>query len=346
MTRAAARPRGTLHFWQDGVAFVGTDVVNDPHRHFTASLAFTLSRPFRARFDEERWRAMHGMLVAPNARQQMDARGCRVVIFQIDPESGAYAQVGGLFAQRGRVVELPASLVARLRAGAEALLARVDFQAAALWSFVLGEVQGGAQPPRCPCARAAQTRAAAPHGRRDARRRRWPFAEPLRPRVQRAGRDVAAPLCALAAAAARRVLPRGGPEPHRGELRRRLRRLRAPLPNLPLHVRASALRALPQPRREGRGDSPDRAAVGTPRSRGSGALGRRRRGAGPAEVVASRRVIVISQPFRSSESPKPGGSDAPETRGCSVPQHSIRKGGSAWSHAGRMGDEGPGCSRW
>ncbi len=148
MTRAAARPRGTLHFWQDGVAFVGTDVVNDPHRHFTASLAFTLSRPFRARFDEERWRAMHGMLVAPNARQQMDARGCRVVIFQIDPESGAYAQVGGLFAQRGRVVELPASLVARLRAGAEALLARVDFQAAALWSFVLGEVQGGAQPLR------------------------------------------------------------------------------------------------------------------------------------------------------------------------------------------------------
>jgi AraC-like DNA-binding protein len=144
----AGGPRGTLHFWHEGVAFVGSDVANEAHRHFTASLAFTLSRPFRARFDGGPWRTMHGMLVAPNTGQQMDARGCRVVIFQIDPESRAYARVGGVFAERGRVVDLPRALVERLGVETERLLARDDFQPEALWSFVLGEVQGFEQPLR------------------------------------------------------------------------------------------------------------------------------------------------------------------------------------------------------
>jgi AraC-like DNA-binding protein len=138
---AAERPpRGTLHFWPEGVIFVGSDVANRPHRHFTASLAFTLQGKFRARFDGGSWRSMQSMLVAPNTEQQMEALGCRVVVLHLDPETATYAHVNGVFAERGPVCVLPRALLARLRVATEAALGEAEFRAPGLWSLILEEV--------------------------------------------------------------------------------------------------------------------------------------------------------------------------------------------------------------
>jgi AraC-like DNA-binding protein len=139
----ACDPCGTLYFWHEGILFVGSDVSNRPHRHFTASLAYALSGSFRARFNGSPWRPLRGVLVAPNVEQQMDAAGCRLVVLQIDPETSAYAPVNGVLARRGPVCELPSDLVGRLRAGTQAALRRSDFRAAELWDFVLEQVKQG-----------------------------------------------------------------------------------------------------------------------------------------------------------------------------------------------------------
>jgi AraC-like DNA-binding protein len=148
--RAEGRdPRGTLYFWHEGILFVGSNVSNKPHRHFTASIAYALSGTFRARFRGSPWRPVRGVLVAPNVEQQMDA-GCRVVILQIDPETSAYASVNGIFARQGPVWELPPGLVGRLRTGTEAALRRGDFRAGELWDFVLDQVKQGNRCTREP----------------------------------------------------------------------------------------------------------------------------------------------------------------------------------------------------
>jgi AraC-like DNA-binding protein len=144
---ASGNPRGTLHFWHEGILFVGSDVANEPHRHFTASLLFALSGAFRVRFDRSPWRLTRGVLVAPNTLQQLDATGCRLVIMQIDPETSAYAHVNGVFARRGAVWELPPEVGDRLRTGTAAALQRTDFRPGDLWDFVLAEVNGLSREP-------------------------------------------------------------------------------------------------------------------------------------------------------------------------------------------------------
>jgi AraC-like DNA-binding protein len=122
-------------------------VTNAPHRHFTASLAFALRGSFRVRFARGPWRTVRGVLVAPNAQQQMSAVGGRIVILQIDPETSAFAHVNGILAARGPAWVLPPALVARLRTGTEALLERPDFSPGELWDFVLTQVNGLGRAP-------------------------------------------------------------------------------------------------------------------------------------------------------------------------------------------------------
>jgi AraC-like DNA-binding protein len=148
--RSRSGPHGTLYFWHEGILFVGSDVTNGPHQHFTASLVFTLSGTFRARFNGLPWRPMRGVLVAPDVEQQLEALGSRVVVLQIDPETSDYARVNGVFARRGAVYELPPAVVSRLRTGTEAALRREDFRAADLWDFILDQVKhinGDTQEP-------------------------------------------------------------------------------------------------------------------------------------------------------------------------------------------------------
>jgi AraC-like DNA-binding protein len=141
------RPEGTLHFWHEGILFVGRSIANKPHRHFTASLIFALRGSFRGRFGGSPWRSMRGVLVAPNLDQQLDARGCDLVICQIDPETNAYARLSGTLARRGPVWALPSELVAQLCAGTEETLARSGFRVSELWDFIIGHVNGHGREP-------------------------------------------------------------------------------------------------------------------------------------------------------------------------------------------------------
>jgi AraC-like DNA-binding protein len=99
------------------VLFIGADMVNAPHRHFTASVAFSLDQPFRIRTQRGiEWVSTQGVMVAPNVDQQMDAAGAKVVILQVDPESPDYGRIAHHFEGGSRVHLLGDETIARLRA--------------------------------------------------------------------------------------------------------------------------------------------------------------------------------------------------------------------------------------
>jgi AraC-like DNA-binding protein len=135
--------QGTLCVWPDGILFIGENVRSEPHRHFTASLFFALSGCLRVRAGAEReWRETRGALIAPNVRQEMDARGCRLVVLQIDPETDAYARVVSrlLF---GPVHWLPDAVVDTLSAHVCDMFRDPDWSPARLWDTALELVGGG-----------------------------------------------------------------------------------------------------------------------------------------------------------------------------------------------------------
>jgi AraC-like DNA-binding protein len=106
-----------LHVWPNGVLFVGADMVNAPHRHFTASVMFSLDRPFRIRTQKStEWVETQGVMVAPNVDQQMDGEGTQVVILQVDPETEDYGRIAHHFDRNGRVHQLARDTILRLRA--------------------------------------------------------------------------------------------------------------------------------------------------------------------------------------------------------------------------------------
>jgi hypothetical protein len=97
-------PRGSLYIWQDGVLFVGSDMVNELHRHFTASVSIALTGSFRVQTGRGvEPKAYRGLMVAPNTEQNMDARGSRVLILQVDPESRDYARIVARFERHGPI---------------------------------------------------------------------------------------------------------------------------------------------------------------------------------------------------------------------------------------------------
>lgn len=148
-------PEGTVHLWHEGILFIGTGIRNAPHRHFTASLTFTLAGDFGFRGQRGPLRTVRGVAVAPNVLQAMDTRGQPVVILQIDPETEAYARMARLFAQRGPVVDLADAVVDRL---VDASAGHDDpaFDPVALWNRGLEEVAGSWQLPVAMDGRVAQ----------------------------------------------------------------------------------------------------------------------------------------------------------------------------------------------
>lgn len=149
-------PEGAVHLWHEGILFIGTGIRNALHGHFTASLTFALDGRFAFRAGRGAWRTLRGIAVAPNVQQQMDCRGHRVAILQIDPETDAYARMARLFAQHGPLVELPETTVERLAAAARALQEGADFDPTRLWSEVLDQVAGAWQMPARTDARVVQ----------------------------------------------------------------------------------------------------------------------------------------------------------------------------------------------
>lgn len=89
---------GTLHLWPSGALFIGGDMVNSPHRHFTASIIVGLSGKVGLRAEPNpEFEGVDAAMVAPNVDQQLDARGSRVAILQVDPESRGFGRIAHHF---------------------------------------------------------------------------------------------------------------------------------------------------------------------------------------------------------------------------------------------------------
>jgi AraC-like DNA-binding protein len=101
-------------------------MVNEPHRHFTVSILVGLEGTARVRAEpSQEWSTLGALMVAPNAEQQLDARGARVAILQIDPESDAFDRIAHHF-ERGGSKSIPGPAAERLRASVASLEADSD----------------------------------------------------------------------------------------------------------------------------------------------------------------------------------------------------------------------------
>jgi AraC-like DNA-binding protein len=120
--------------------YIGGGVLNDLHRHYTASLIFALQGEYRVSAESSpEWQTYRGSLVAPNVQQQMDARDCRIVILQIDPETASYDGVLPWF-ESGLIQRLPEELVGELARAAHAALGAERFDALELWNTIIALV--------------------------------------------------------------------------------------------------------------------------------------------------------------------------------------------------------------
>ena len=147
----APEPSGRICFFPAGALFVGQGLVNEPHRHFTASIPFALTGRLRVRTRSRDWWPTRGVAFAPNVEQAMDAPSGTVVILQIDPETEDYRRIAPLFAA-GKVCELDGALCEKLveRTRPELELGVPDPRR--LWAGVVGAlaVPGREAPRRDP----------------------------------------------------------------------------------------------------------------------------------------------------------------------------------------------------
>lgn len=105
---------GALHLCPSGALFIGADMVNEPHRHFTVSVLIGVDRPIRFRAGTRGWAVADAVMVAPNVEQQLDARGTRIAVLQIDPESDEFVRISHHF-EGGKVRILPEEATGSLR---------------------------------------------------------------------------------------------------------------------------------------------------------------------------------------------------------------------------------------
>jgi AraC-like DNA-binding protein len=138
---------GALHLFPNGGLFVGADMVNEPHRHFTTSIIVGIDGPILLRADSlPDWTPLDGVLVAPNVEQQLDARGKRVATFQVDPESTDFGLIAHQFATEG-VRRMDESTVAKVRAAVQSMTdsPRAAFE---VWSLTIGALSESGAPRR------------------------------------------------------------------------------------------------------------------------------------------------------------------------------------------------------
>jgi AraC-like DNA-binding protein len=105
---------GALHLCPSGALFIGADMVNEPHRHFTVSILIGIDQQIRFRAGGRAWASAAAVMVAPNVEQQLDARGSKIAILQVDPESDEFVRVAHHF-EGGKVRLLSDDTVSRLR---------------------------------------------------------------------------------------------------------------------------------------------------------------------------------------------------------------------------------------
>lgn len=127
---------GTLHLCSAGALFIGADMVNEPHRHFTVSILIGVDRAIRFRVGARSWATADAVMVASNVEQQLDARGTKIAILQLDPESDEFVRVAHHF-EGGKVRVLPEETVSRLRS----VLVHAALPTAELRSNVIRELE-------------------------------------------------------------------------------------------------------------------------------------------------------------------------------------------------------------
>jgi AraC-like DNA-binding protein len=138
---------GALHLWPSGGLFVGADMVNEPHRHFTSSIIVGLDGPIPVRAAQMgEWTPFDGVMVAPNVEQQLDARGRRVATFQVDPESHDYGRIAHQF-ERGGVRVMSANAVGKIRAALRDMMEDAH-SAHTVWSLTIEELAESGEPQR------------------------------------------------------------------------------------------------------------------------------------------------------------------------------------------------------
>jgi AraC-like DNA-binding protein len=116
LARTRVTPAGALHLWPSGGLFIVSEMVNEPHRHFTVSILVGLEGAARVRSEpSEAWSTLGALMVAPNVEQQLDARGATVAILQIDPESDAFDRIAHHF-EHGGTKAIPSAAAGRFRA--------------------------------------------------------------------------------------------------------------------------------------------------------------------------------------------------------------------------------------
>jgi AraC-like DNA-binding protein len=147
----APDPSGRIFFFPAGALFVGEGLVNEPHRHFTASISFALTGPLRVKTRSRDWWQTQGVAFAPNVEQAMDAPSGTVVILQIDPETEDYRRIAALF-ESSRVCELDEALCEKLVDRARPELDGGIPDPRRLWQSIVGAlaVPGREAPRRDP----------------------------------------------------------------------------------------------------------------------------------------------------------------------------------------------------
>ena len=101
--------------WPAALFLWGPGSWADLHRHHCVQLVMTLSGTLRFRERErQRWTTCGAMLVRPDARHEVDARGTNVMIAFVDAES----ELGAALSARAEsdVAVIPAGTVAEWRA--------------------------------------------------------------------------------------------------------------------------------------------------------------------------------------------------------------------------------------
>jgi AraC-like DNA-binding protein len=100
--------------WPAALIVWGPGEVSSPHAHHCVQLVLALSGVLRIRLRaDDRWRRCGAVIIPPDRRHEVQARGAAVLIGFVDPESDLAAAL--LERLGSRVVVVPGSTVARWR---------------------------------------------------------------------------------------------------------------------------------------------------------------------------------------------------------------------------------------
>ncbi len=91
--------RGKLFIFDTRILFVGENLANEVHKHYTASIIVSRDGPLNLTVNDKHIQC-RGVMVYPNERQSLDARGRRFFSLQVDRETPTFGAIEHLFGQK------------------------------------------------------------------------------------------------------------------------------------------------------------------------------------------------------------------------------------------------------